>query len=270
MEMGSVHTTSPTAEGAPDTWLLVRGLAREYEHWFDFPERLGRVLGARVVGLDLPGCGTQWKEAAPLSVAANARHVAGRLRHEYGVPARPWGILGLSFGGMVATALCEFFPTWASHLVLINSSSGLSRPFERLQPEGAAELLRIATLRDAGERERRVYRLVSSLTGEALERCVASAVEAGARHPVKISTVARQLAAAARFRPSEGPRRQTLILSAEGDRLVNPRASVQLAQFFRAPLRVHPTAGHELTLDDPDWVVSRIADWLRAKPTDRS
>jgi pimeloyl-[acyl-carrier protein] methyl ester esterase len=261
MALDRVHA-APLEAQTPDTWLLLRGLAREHEHWFDFPGRLSKVLGARVVGLDLPGCGTEWQTMAPLSVVANARHLAGRLRHQYGVPTRPWGILGLSFGGMVALALAENFPTWVSHLVLVNSSSRLSPALERIQPLGAAELLRIATLAGSRERERAVYRLVSSLDADALDRCVQRAVELGVQRPVRRSTVARQLAAAARFVPSGKAPRRLLVLSSANDRLVNPQASARLAQFFQAPLRVHPTAGHELTLDDPDWVVARIKSWL--------
>ncbi len=260
-----VDRTIRGGAGTPYTWILVRGLAREFEHWFDFPERLSAALGVRVVGLDLPGCGSEWQEQAPLTVAANARHLAGRLRHELGVPTRPWGILGLSFGGMVATALCELFPTWASHLVLVNSSSRLSPSVERIHPSGAARLLRIAALKDPNERERAVYELVSSLRGDALSHCVERAVQVGLRHPIRRTTVARQLAAAARFAPSGKRVQQLLVLSSENDHLVNPKASRRLAEFFGAPLRVHPTAGHELTLDDPEWVVSRIKGWLDAR-----
>jgi pimeloyl-ACP methyl ester carboxylesterase len=177
--------------------------------------------------------------------------------------------LGLSFGGMVATALCELFPTWVSHLVLVNSSSGLSPSIERIHPSGAVELLRIAAMKDARERERAVYTLVSSVRGDTLERCVERAVEAGLRHPIRRTTVARQLAAAARFTPSGKALGRVLVLTSENDRLVNSNASRRLAEFFGAPLRVHPTAGHELTLDDPQWVVSHLRAWLDAPSSDK-
>lgn len=260
--MNGGFAPSPRVNQVPQTWVLIRGLAREYAHWFEFPELLSERLGVQVIGLDLPGCGTQWQEAVPLTVAANARHLAGRLRHAYGVPARPWGVLGLSFGGMVAMALAELFPAWFSHLVLVNSSSRLSPTHDRIYPRGAAELIRVASLRDIQERERAVYSLVSALSGSARERCVQRSVELALVHPVRRSTVARQLAAAARFTPSRRAAPRTLILSSTNDRLVNPKASAKLAGFFDAQARVHPTAGHELTLDDPEWVVSRINTWL--------
>jgi hypothetical protein len=31
-------------------------------------------------------------------------------------------------------------------------------------------------------------------------------------------------------------------------------------------LREHPTAGHDLPLDDPDWVIGEIAQWLPRVP----
>lgn len=255
------RTLADRPNTTPEAWLLLRGLARESEHWFDFPVRLSRALGVKVVSLDLPGCGSLWQETAPLTVHANARHVAGRVRHAYGVPERGWGVLGLSFGGMVASALCDAFPSWWSHVVFVNSSCRLSPYAERIRPTGALELLRITTLRDATERERAVYRLVSSQSDE-------PTVELGLRHPVRRSTVVRQLAAAARFTPSAraqpAMRPRALVLSSDNDRLVNPRCSARLAQFANAPLYTHPTAGHELTLDDPEWVIARIKRWLDA------
>jgi hypothetical protein len=46
-----------------------------------------------------------------------------------------------------------------------------------------------------------------------------------------------------------------------GDRLAHPTCSGRLAEALAAPLVVHPTAGHELPLDDPDWLLAQLHDF---------
>jgi hypothetical protein len=53
-----------------------------------------------------------------------------------------------------------------------------------------------------------------------------------------------------------------LVLSSQGDRLVNPRCSARLASAWQAPHQQHPWAGHDLPHDDPDWLCQRLALWL--------
>jgi len=65
-----------------------------------------------------------------------------------------------------------------------------------------------------------------------------------------------------RLLPPPRPRTPTLVLSGSGDRLVAPECSVALEQHLGAVHHRHPTAGHELTLDDPAWVIARVQVWL--------
>jgi pimeloyl-ACP methyl ester carboxylesterase len=74
----------------------------------------------------------------------------------------------------------------------------------------------------------------------------------------------RQLAAAAFFSPPPGPPSvPTLLLASAWDRLVSPICSQQLAVRWSLPIRLHPNAGHDLPLDDPDWVIRQIVRWWR-------
>ena len=246
----------------PETWLLLRGLGREQAHWFEFPELAEAALGARIVCLDLPGTGTEWQRPAPVSVMATARDVAERLRQEYGVPDRPWGILGLSFGAMVSLGLGEAYPNWFSHLVTINTSCNLSMPHQRLSVRAALRLAHLASIRDAFEREKAVFRFSASLPEWRVEHYARLAAEVHFQRPVRRTTIARQLAAAAQFRPAALLAQRVLVLSSESDGLVCPDASDHLAAFIRAPHICHPTAAHDLPLDDPAWVLRRTSRWL--------
>jgi pimeloyl-ACP methyl ester carboxylesterase len=74
--------------------------------------------------------------------------------------------------------------------------------------------------------------------------------------------VIRQLVAAANYRGAAPTAKiPILVLTSTEDRLVDPACSRALAAHLGAPVREHPTAGHDLPLDDPDWVVDRIREW---------
>jgi pimeloyl-ACP methyl ester carboxylesterase len=75
----------------------------------------------------------------------------------------------------------------------------------------------------------------------------------------------RQLWAAARFStPRAAPQLPLLVLASAADGLVDPRCSQRLAQAWGAPMRTHPTAGHDLPLDAGAWVACEVAAWLDA------
>ena len=86
-------------------------------------------------------------------------------------------------------------------------------------------------------------------------------------NPVAIGNALRQLCAAARYRaPLVRPSPPLLVLSSLGDALVDSACSRQLAQRWQLDHAVHPSAGHDLPLDDGAWVVSQVTRWLAASP----
>jgi pimeloyl-ACP methyl ester carboxylesterase len=50
-----------------------------------------------------------------------------------------------------------------------------------------------------------------------------------------------------------------LVLVGDGDRLVSPGCSRALASHLGVELRVHPTAGHDLSLDAGPWFAAEVA-----------
>ena len=55
---------------------------------------------------------------------------------------------------------------------------------------------------------------------------------------------------------TQGP---LLLLAGAGDRLVDPACSRRLARTWQVPLLEHAQAGHDLPLDDPDWVAHQAS-----------
>lgn len=247
--------------GFPMRWLLLRGLTRERRHWARFPEVFERTLpGALTVAVDLPGVGTEAGQLSPTSVAAIVDHVRARWPR---TGNGPWALLGISLGGMLAADWVHRFPDEFSRVVLINSSAGdLSAPYHRLRLENLPKLLTSVAARDLIERELGILALTTTTHGKnriLAEEWAGYLKNARPRRRVALA----QIVAAMRFRAPPRLPIPALVLSASGDRFTDPSCSRRLAQHLGAELRVHPSAGHDLPLDDPEWVATQIAEWVR-------
>jgi pimeloyl-ACP methyl ester carboxylesterase len=53
-----------------------------------------------------------------------------------------------------------------------------------------------------------------------------------------------------------------LLLAAQQDKLVNVKCSITLAKRWGSPIKLHPTAGHDLPLDDGEWVARQVGEWM--------
>lgn len=249
-------------------WILLRGLTREVRHWGAFPERLHVALDdARVLALDLPGNGTRWRQRSPASIGPMME--ASRAALDIVGEEPPYVLVAMSLGAMAAMAWAAAHPDEVSGLVLINTSSrALSPWYRRLRWQRLPMLLRILATRDRAARERLVLRLTSRHPPQPEATLIESWAAWSREYPVSGANALRQLMAAARFRGPRVPMRvPVLVLSAERDALVDPACSLALARELDADLRVHPTAGHDLPLDDSAWVAEQIAGWwLTARP----
>ncbi len=268
-----------TKADRPCHWILLRGLAREARHWSDFPRRLEDILnkaiaeGSRVDAIDLPGAGRYSEMKAPLSIAEMAEFVRdkfleirGRIREDGKEPPAQVCIVSTSLGGMIASEWLSNWPDELKACVLMNTSfKGFSPPYRRLMPTALMHLRRIITIKDPYERELEVLRMVSNrpeireVTAKEWSRYALS-------RPFSRENFFRQLFAAARFEPRiDEPPVPILVLASRKDRMVHPSCSDEIAKRWRAELRNHPTAGHDLSLDDPGWVIEQIVDWWRGR-----
>ena len=243
-------------------WILLRGLTRETGHWADFAAALAERSGGQVLGVDLPGNGDQWARSSPTDVEAIAQDVRSRV----GVSKEPVRVVALSLGAMTALEWCRLDPESIAGCALINTStSGLSPFWQRLRPANYPAVARMLLPGlSLEQRERRILAMTS-----ARPRAHPNAPQLWAaiarEHPVNPANAVRQLWAAARYRPPVTPPAvPLLLLASEGDRLVSPRCSLRLASHWNLPLRMHPWAGHDLPLDDPEWVLRELLEWSRA------
>jgi pimeloyl-ACP methyl ester carboxylesterase len=242
-------------------WLFLRGLARERRHWHDFPGLFAaRRAADRVYLLDVAGVGTEHRVRPRPCLGWLARDLGRRLQ-ALPVPDDGWSLVGLSLGGMLCLELCRLYPDRIRQAVVINASSRLSPLAARLRPSALARLMRVLCSPEPRQREHLLLQLTSSLPADErhgfAERAAAFAGDA----PVRRSTVMQQLIAAARFYPPDprSVRARLLFLASSNDALVDPLCTRDLARHYAGSHAEHPSAGHDLPLDDPAWLCERLA-----------
>lgn len=249
-------------------WLFLRGLVRETRHWGEFPTRFSEALKERVptgapLLLDLPGMGTERDRPVPPTVSGFVDDLRTRLEGERAADTR-FALFAVSLGGMVALDWLSRFPDDFERAVIVNTSAGdLSSPFERFHPRNYLSIAR-ALLSSGAERERHILGFTAN--SPALDRDAIAAQHASyaMERPMRTPVFVGQLRAAMKSRTPERLLVPALFLASRADRLVDCTCSERIAAKLEAPLRLHDSAGHDLPLDDPEWVIGQVASWMSA------
>lgn len=243
--------------------VLLRGLVREAGHWLEFPSQLVQRLepAPEIVCVDFPGCGKFHRTPALETIAAMTNHARAQLANAVpGAESEPLVVIGISMGGMVALDWAQRFPDELASLVLINSSTGDQPFWWRLRPRAILYTL-VALCVGQHWRERLMLSLISN-NRTYFTRHLRQWLAIQRRHPVTRRSMVRMLLAAMRFKPQTSCRVPGLVLASISDQLVSVRASRALAERYQWPIHYHPIAGHDLPLDDPEWVLSEVCEWL--------
>ena len=242
-------------------WLLLRGLSREKRHWGRFPALLAEATQAGVHCLDLPGFGTERGRPSPADIAGIVEDLRARWRPLAEANPGPWGLLGMSLGGMVTMQWATSHPQDFARVVLVNTSAGnLSAPWERMSPSVLPKVVRSLFDTDDASRERRILGMTTCLATNLDEVAEEWAGYAREGRPERIA-VLRQLWAAMRFKAPARLEMPALVVSGAKDPFTAPACQRKLATHLKADLEVHPGAGHELAVDAAPWLAERVAAW---------
>lgn len=161
-------------------------------------------------------------------------------------------------GGMIALRWAELFPNEISKVFAINSSAAnLSARKDRFNLSEIKKIIGIFLSTDPYLKEERILKLTTSSL-EISSELVNEFADIQKTHPVKMRSSLNQLWAASTFRIDHALDIPVVIIASAKDRLVNPNCSQALAETLSATLIVHPSAGHDLPLDDPDWLLSEL------------
>ena len=243
------------------TWIFLRGLSRSSLHWGEFVAQFQCELPQdALLMLDLPGNGTLHLVQSPARVRDMVEHCRLQLSAQGVAP--PYNLLAMSLGGMVAADWAARYPQEVAGAVLINTSMRPFSPFfERLRVHNYLLFLKLAMFGTSDVQWERSILKITSRKG--VQSVIPQWLALRRRYPVSKSNVLRQLWAAARFRaPTAKPAAPILVLGSEGDYLVSVKCSMALAAQWKCSLQLHPTAGHDLPLDDGPWVAQKVGQWI--------
>jgi len=253
-------------------WVLLRGLVREQRHWNDFPEIFKRYFpNDQLVLHDFAGNGKRFREESATSIQGMVEDIRYTLAADSFASdsiGQPVHIIALSLGAMVATEWMIQYPDECAASVLISTSmKGLNPLHQRLLPSTYPTIIRSLLVPGSLEqKESRNLKLVSNIAADdetRRETLIRQWASYARECPVSARNGLRQLIAAARFLlPDKKPGQPVLILRSSADHLVSPECSAILAEHWHKTLQTHETAGHDIPLDDADWVCRRIVEWL--------
>lgn len=242
------------------TCVFLRGLVREAGHWGGFLEKFSKAFpDTNVLALDLPGNGMRFKDISPLSIHEMAASVREDFLRSKGEENH---LFAISLGAMVGIEWLRSWPEDFQSAVLVNTSlRGLSPIYQRLRPSNYPRILKMLFSKDPEYVERNILALTSH-SRERFAELTELWVKIQKERPVSSRNAIRQIIAAARFHPpQEKPSLPILVLGAAGDELVNPSCSEAIAHAWSLPLRMHPRGGHDLTLDEPEWVLDQLKEF---------
>lgn len=245
-----------------NTWILLRGLAREKGHWGPFSANFqSRFPGDEVLCIDLPGFGEFQKAASPRSIHEIFKFVRAQAI-EKTKRQNQFRLVAISLGGMVAMEWMREDAKSLAGAVLINTSSRAQSPFyNRLRWQVWPKFLKAISRTVIRDREKLLIDLLMN-NESAKEAALSLWLRVATEHPASYLNFANQLAAAASFKGlTQKPDVPVLILNGLGDRFVEPSCSEALQKTLDCPMERHPWGGHELSWDDPEWILSKIQTW---------
>ncbi|MBG09344.1 MAG: hypothetical protein CME68_11335 [Halobacteriovoraceae bacterium] len=240
---------------------LIRGLGREVRHWGKF-KRLMEKECSLLHCLELPGFGEKVDEISPKTI----RGCVEKLRKEYLEVKEEHGkdnesiLCSISLGGMIALDWMSAFPEDFKSGIVMNTSAGnVSSFLRRIKVEGILNLAKAIKENNKRERERNTFRLVSN------RRVDEKIVDEWGYYAEEIApdkkNFFRQLKAAFSFKVSENIDVPILFLASKRDRMVDFKCSEDLAVLLNASIEYNLDAGHDMTLDDPNWVINKMKNF---------
>lgn len=194
----------------------------------------------------------------PHDLAGHARDLAALLDHLGWESAH---LVGASFGGEVALELAATSPERVRSLIVITAMDRETAAFRRGSDE-TRELL--ADVKAGGDRGRFYDALVESIYSAGYRERESATLAARRSQmdqlpPYWFEGVDRLLAAMHDF--DLGPRLTAihcpvLAVLAAADRIMDEERSRAMATALSAEVVVHPTAGHGLVAEDPEWLAN--------------
>ena len=241
---------------------LIRGLTRESGHWGDFVNLLESQLPeAKIHLMDLPGAGVYHKTNAPSSF----KKMVDFMRKDMIDTINPEEhniVFATSLAGMLATEWTINYKNGFDGLIMVNSSfKGICSTNERANKSVRGDMLRILLTNNIKRRERLIIK-VNSNKSEMVDKLLDAWVLIQKKRKMSRMNILRQTLAGMRYElKGKKPEIPILIIGSKGDRMVSPSCIEKIHNHFGGDLIWHPTSGHGLPLDEPEWLSKTVSNW---------
>ena len=239
-------------------WIFLRGLARGRGHWGDFLEFFRqRFPNDEVEMIDIPGNGERNQIHSPLEISDYVNDL--RQQSEFLKSGHSVHLLAISLGGMISAEWLRMYPDDIEKAYLCcTSASNYSKIYERMRPQNIDEVIRLLWQKDDhAENEKSILKMIAN-NHDRVEKLTPMLVQYSVEYPISRVNVLRQLWAAARYKFPDSVRGDVVLLGAYGDRFVAPQCTLNIGKAWGITPIMHPWAGHDLPIDDPEWLASQL------------
>jgi len=246
--------------GAGHPLLLIRGIGSNLEHWYEQVPIFSRQY--QVIVFDNRGIGRSSDPGGPRSVKDMAEDAATVLR---AAGAKRAHAMGLSMGGMIAQELALGWPELVGGLVLTATHCGGPNKILPTRETMALfdKLMSGKTLEEQMEGRKCLF---APETLAQRPGVLARYAEVSAACLAPAEVMARQWEAIQGFDAYDrlpGITAPTLSLGGEEDRLIPPaNAELLAARIPGAQLKLIPSAGHQLLIEQPDAANDAVLGFL--------
>ena len=241
--------------------ILLRGLVRESRHWGSFKDNLNNELkDHQVLTPEIQGVGKYHEQISPDNLKEMIHFMREQIKDDL---TEDSVLVSMSLGGMIAKQWTELYPNDFKKLILINTSfKGINPLFSRLRPNALLNFINIFLTPHTALREQKILELVSNEQVKR-ESILPLWINIQKEAPVKRKSFINQIKAALTFEPSlDKPNIDTLILASKADRLCKYSCSVKLSALWDCKLKLHQSAGHDIPLDAPEWLIAQIKEFI--------
>ena len=241
-------------------FLFLRGLARHQGHWYGFEKRF-KTETNQILLIDLPGNGEFAHLNSPTSIEESMNFARAQWISRKMGDNGPWFLISISMGGMVALSwLSQYKDDFEKIFVINSSTSDVVMPWERFNLNTFLKLPQLLLSKPENV-ERKILELTLS------KRLVNLAlVNDALKFKFMVTSkknFLRQLYASSKFTlPNNLESSRLLFICGDKDHLVNPKASKNMAIKTQSKIVVNDEAGHDLPLDDSEWLFSVISSSL--------
>lgn len=243
----------------PVSILLLRGLGRWSDHWLGFDQRLANA-GYRVISVDNRGFGAS--NEAKLPPGGDIQDLAEDVASIVSMEA-PEGalVIGVSLGGMIALALASTRPQLVRGLMIINSSVAAAK-LKRISGRALTAVVSAIMGFKTGYSKIATVLLSAGASDAQIQQLAQQWSDIDSKMKPDPWRILWQLKVARRFHGLSELmtlRCPVTVVRSAGDLFVDPANSDFIhRQIKGSNLVSHPTAGHELAFEDPDWLTTVI------------